>query len=226
MTIAGVLSSVHAVNGAGSCGYVVCSEQLFTELAGNMGYTAIDVQLSNSNDDAAVTAIRDSFPADSSVSDKRLSNQESQSANYTGAIFIYGFLIIIAFITVFNIFNSMNASVAFRTKQYGIMRSIGMGVNQLYKMIAAEAFTYAIPSCITGCILGLPLNKLMFQYLIAEKWGTGWTVPVGPLLIIVVTCLTSAGIAIRRPMKQISGMAIVDTIRLQQSFVYGAQSIS
>lgn len=216
MTIAGILSSAHAVNSAGSCGYVVCSEQTFTELAGNIGYTAIDVQLSNTNDDAAVAAIRDLFPADSSVSDKRLSNQESQSAYYTGAIFIYGFLIIIAFITVFNIFNSMNASVASRTKQYGIMRSIGMGVNQLYKMIAAEAFTYAVLGCITGCVLGLPLNKLMFQYLIAEKWGTGWTVPVDPLLIIVVTCLASAGIAIRRPMKQISGMAIVDTIKLQQ----------
>ena len=50
----------------------------------------------------------------------------------------------------------MNASVASRTRQYGIMRSIGMGANQLYKMIAAEAFTYAILGCVVGCVLGLP----------------------------------------------------------------------
>ena len=56
---------------------------------------------------------------------------------------LYGFLIIIALITVFNIFNSMNASVAARTRQYGVMRSIGMGTGQLYRMIAAEAATYA-----------------------------------------------------------------------------------
>ena len=79
------------------------------------------------------------IPSDSTVSDKRITNSESQSSYYTGAVFIYGFLIIIALITVFNIFNSMNASVASRTRQYGIMRSIGMGANQLYKMIAAEA---------------------------------------------------------------------------------------
>ena len=168
------------------------------------------------NDDAVVAAIRDLLPADSAVSDKRLSNSESQGVYYTGAIFIYGFLITIAFITVFNIFNSMNASAASRTKQYGIMRSIGMGADQLRRMIAAEAFTYAVPGCVAGCILGLPLNKLMFQFLIAEKWGTGWTIPVGSLLIIVLTCLASAGIAIRRPIKQISSMAIVDTIKLQQ----------
>ena len=176
----------------------------------------MDVQLSDTNDDAVVSAVRNLLPADSTVSDKRLSNSESQNAYYTGAIFIYGFLIIIAFITVFNIFNSMNASVASRTKQYGIMRSIGMGADQLRRMIAAEAFTYAVLGCVAGCILGLPLNKLMFQFLIAEKWGTGWAIPAGSILIIVLTCLASAGIAIRRPIKQISSMAIVDTIKLQQ----------
>ena len=86
---------------------------------------------------------------------------------------------ILAFITVFNIFNSMNASAASRTKQYGIMRSIGMGADQLRRMIAAEAFTYAVPGCVAGCILGLPLNKLMFQFLIFDcgKVGNGMNNP-------------------------------------------------
>ena len=216
MTIAGVLPSVHAVNSGGNYGYFVCSEQAFLGLAGDTGYAVIDIQVSDPGDDSVPAAVRNLLPADSAVSDKRLSNSESQSAYYTGAIFIYGFLTIIALITVFNIFNSMNASVASRTKQYGIMRSIGMGSNQLCRMIAAEAFTYAALGCLTGCVLGLPLNKLMFQYLIAEKWGTGWAVPIGPLLVIVLLCLVSAGIAIRRPIRQITGRAIVDTIKWQQ----------
>ena len=101
-------------------------------------------------------------------------------------------------------------------KAIRIMRSIGMGANQLYKMIAAESLTYAMLGCVVGCILGLPLNKMMFQFLIAEKWGTGWQVPVTSLLLIVLLCFASAAIAIRRPIKQISKMAIVDTIKLQQ----------
>ena len=71
-----------------------------------------------------------------------------------------------------------------------------MGANQLYKMIAAEAFTYAILGCIVGCVLGLPLNKLMFQFLIADKWGIAWQIPVGSLLLIVFLCLASAAVAI------------------------------
>lgn len=215
VTISGVLTTTNAVNSAGSLGYMICSEPTFVEIAGRSGYTTVDVQFSKAGDDATVAAIRNLIPEDSSVSDKRLINSEAQSSYYTGAVFIYGFLIIIALITIFNIFNSMNASVASRAKQYGIMRSIGMETGQLYKMIAAEAFTYALLGCVTGCILGLPLNKMMFQFLIADKWGTDWRVPVSSLLLIVLLCMGSAAISVRRPIKQISEMAIVDTIKLQ-----------
>ena len=39
------------------------------------------------------------------------------------------------------------------------MRSIGMGTNQLYKMIAAEAITYAVLGCIVGVSWDYPLIK-------------------------------------------------------------------
>lgn len=214
--IAGILSSTNASSEAGSLGYIICSEQLFTESIGMAGYTAVDIQLAGSGSDETVSAIRSLFPPDSSIADKRLSNSESQSSYYTGAVFIYGFLLIITLITVFNIFNSMNASVAARTRQYGVMRSIGMGAGQLYKMIAAEAVTYAVLGCVTGCVLGLPLNKMMFQFLIAGKWGTGWQLPAVSLLLIVVLCFGSAALAIRRPIKKIGKLSIVDTIKLQQ----------
>ena len=202
----------------GSLGYIICSERLFTESIGMAGYTAVDIQLTGSGSDETVSAIRNLFPPDSSIADKRLSNSESQSSYYTGAVFIYGFLLIIALLIVFNIFNSMNASVAARTRQYGVMRSIGMGAGQLYKMIAAEAVTYAVLGCVTGCVLGLPLNKMMFQFRIASKWGTSWQLPAVSLLLIVVLCFGSAALAIRRSIKKIGKLSIVDTIKLQRSY--------
>ncbi len=224
--IAGILSSANASCPAGSLGYIICSEELFTESVGAVGYAAIDIQLGGggrpledgkaADSDGTVSAIRSLLPADCTLADKRLSNEESQSSYYTGAVFIYGFLIIIALITVFNIFNSMNASVAARTRQYGVMRSIGMGTGQLYRMIAAEAATYAVLGCIAGCVLGLPLNKMMFQFLIADKWGIGWRLPAPSLALIVILCFGSAALAIRRPIRKIRRLSIVDTIKLQQ----------
>ncbi|WP_300768972.1 FtsX-like permease family protein [uncultured Acetatifactor sp.] len=224
--IAGILSATNASCPAGILGYIICSEELFTESVGAVGYAAIDIQLGGggrpledgkaADSDETVSAIRSLLPADCTLADKRLSNEESQSSYYTGAVFIYGFLIIIALITVFNIFNSMNASVAARTRQYGVMRSIGMGTGQLYRMIAAEAATYAVLGCIAGCVLGLPLNKMMFQFLIADKWGIGWQLPAPSLALIVILCFGSAALAIRRPIRKIRRLSIVDTIKLQQ----------
>ncbi len=224
--IAGILSATNASCPAGSLGYIICSEELFTESVGAVGYAAIDIQLGGggrpledgkaADSDGTVSAIRSLLPADCTLADKRLSNEESQSSYYTGAVFIYGFLIIIALITVFNIFNSMNASVAARTRQYGVMRSIGMGAGQLYRMIAAEAATYAVLGCIAGCVLGLPLNKMMFRFLIADKWGIGWRLPAPSLALIVIFCFGSAALAIRRPIRKIRRLSIVDTIKLQQ----------
>lgn len=144
VTIAGILAAAAAGtgSGAGSSRYMICSEQTFAALAGDLGYTTIDIQFSAAGDDDTVSAIRGILPSDSVVSDQRITNSEAQSSYYTGAVFIYGFLIMIALITVFNIFNSMNASVASRTRQYGIMRSIGMGANQLCKMLAAAAIRH------------------------------------------------------------------------------------
>ena len=216
VTVSGVLASVSAgaIHGADST--MICSEQTFAALMGDTGYAAVDVQLAPAGGDDTVAAIRGLVPPGSTVSDKRITNAEAQSSYSTGAVFIYGFLVIIALITVFNIFNSMNASVASRTRQYGVMRSIGMSVGQLDKVIAAEAFTYALLGCAAGCVLGLPLNRLAFQFLIADKWGTPWQVPAASLLLIVTLCLASAALAIRRPMRLIGQMTVVDTIKQQQ----------
>ena len=45
MRIAGILSSANASSEAGSLGYIICSEQLFTESISAAGYTAVDIHL-------------------------------------------------------------------------------------------------------------------------------------------------------------------------------------
>lgn len=213
LTVGGILTTIPFSSKETGMGFLICSEETFISLIGSSGYSIIDVQLENSATDNTVSEIRGTFPGQISFYDKRLSNSEAQAAYYTGAIFVYGFLTVIALITVFNILNSMNASVSTRMRQYGIMRSIGMSAEQLYRMVAAEAATYAVFGCIAGCILGLPLNKLMFESLITEQWGIPWQIPVIPLLGIVLVCLISAALSILQPIKQIRRMTIVDAIK-------------
>ena len=46
-------------------------------------------------------------------------------------------------------------------------RQVGMDERQMTKMIACEAFTYAVLGCVVGCAIGLPLSKSLYDFLIA-----------------------------------------------------------
>lgn len=99
---------------------------------------------------------------------------------------VYGFLVIIALVTVLNIVNSISMSASARMKQYGAMQAIGMDKHQATKMIAAEAFTYALWDWVIGCTVGLPFHKLLYDFLITDHFSYAvWRLPITSLAMIV-----------------------------------------
>ena len=165
--------------------------------------------------DEDVYAIHQMVDSTFTFSDERMGNSSTMGTYYCFWLFVYGFLVLIALITVFNIINSIAMSVSSRSKQYGAFRAIGLSTGQLRKMIVAEAFTYTIIGGIVGTILGLLSNKVLFEMLISYKWGDTWTIPLKELGIILLIVVLSAIVAVYGPIKRIHNMSIVDTISAQ-----------
>ena len=140
---------------------------------------------------------------------------ESRGDYYCFGLFIYGFLVLIALITLFNIINSIAMSVVAKMKQYGVFRAIGLSNRQLAKMIIAEASTYAITGTICGSVLGIVCNKILFSKLITYKWGDAWSVPLVQLGIIIVVVAIAVILAVRNPIKKLEKTSIVDIISVQ-----------
>lgn len=139
----------------------------------------------------------------------------TRGAYYCFGLFIYGFLVLIALITLFNIINSIAMSVVAKMKQYGVFRAIGLSNRQLAKMIIAEASTYAITGTICGSVLGIVCNKILFSKLITYKWGDAWSVPLVQLGIIIVVVAIAVILAVRNPIKKLEKTSIVDIISVQ-----------
>lgn len=194
---------------------VICSESLFTALTGQSGYTIIDVQLRHGKTDEQAEQIRQLAGSDYAFSNRMLSNSEVRGTYYAFALFFYGFLALIALITVFNIVNSISMSVSARMKQYGAMRAIGMSGRQLLRMVAAETLTYVVCGIVVGCAVGLPLNRFAFENMVTPNWGNAWYIPFGALGLILLIMLLAALLAIWSPAKRIRAMSIVDTISAQ-----------
>lgn len=197
-------------------GMAVCSEELFRKLTGEDGYAVLDVQLNRDATDSQVQEIRKVMEQECSssvaFSDKRIGNKETKGASYSMSVFLYGFLAVIALIGFFNIINNIAMSVSARMREYGAMRAIGMTVRQLNRMVLGETMTYTVFGVLLGCVIGLPLNKVLFQNLVTSRWGDEWSVPGWELLVIVFIMLGSVCLAVMGPAKQIKKMTVVDTI--------------
>ena len=126
---------------------------------------------------------------------------------------VYGFLGIIMLVSVLNIINNVSMSVSARTKQYGVMRAVGMDGYQILKMIAAEAVTYAICGCVAGGIIGLSVNKFLYKKLITDHFPYAiWNIPVSSLFIILLFVIFATGISIYGPVNRIRNISVTETI--------------
>lgn len=214
MEIVGMLSQC-PFNNRPEVGKLICSEDTFRDLTGEMDYTIIDIQLSKNATESDVNNIHNLVGSQYIFSDERLDNSNTRGAYYCFGLFIYGFLVLIALITLFNIINSIAMSVAAKMKQYGAFRAIGLSNRQLAKMIVAEASTYAITGTICGSVLGIVCNKILFGKLIAYRWGDAWSVPWVELGIIIVVVVIAVILAVRNPIRKMKETSIVDTISVQ-----------
>ena len=191
---------------------VITSEETFERLTGQKDYAVIDVQFTKDVTDDSVNQIRNLAGEGFEFSDRRLSNAETKSTYWAFSLFVYGFLAVIALISVFNIINSISMSVSARIRQYGAMRAVGMDTKQVSRMISAEAATYAVSGCFVGCIIGLPLHMFLFEKMITNYFGDAWSFPIGALAVILALMLMSSAAAVYKPAKRIKNMAVTDTI--------------
>ena len=195
---------------------VICSEELFEKITGEQDYAVLDIQLQPDAGDVQVQQLRrtveQACKEEVSFSDKRIGNREAKGAGYSMAVFLYGFLAVIAMIALFNIMNCIAMSVSARMREYGAMRAAGMDVRQMARMIWGETLTYTISGTVFGCAAGLPLNRAFFQSLVTSRWGDEWTLPGWELLVIVIIMCGSACLAAAGPVKRIRQMTVVETI--------------
>ena len=191
---------------------IICSQETFARLTGEENYSMIGIQLSRQATDETVKQINSLAGSNVIFTDERQRNQEDANTWLAAKFLLYSFMAIIAMITLFNIINSISMSVTARIKQYGAMRAVGMDGEQLTRMIAAEAFTYAVSGLIVGSGIGIVLSRFLYVKLVTRYFGSQWSLPVVLIAIIVVFDTVSAAAAVYAPAKRIRNMPITATI--------------
>lgn len=89
--------------------------------------------------------------------------QKQANSLYTViAIFLYGFIIVIALIGITNIFNTITTNISLRKREFATLKSIGMTTKEFNRMIFLESFFYCTKSLIIGIPIGIILSYLLY----------------------------------------------------------------
>lgn len=214
VTVGGVLSDSLLARAEGT-ETLICSEETFSQLTGETGYTILDVQFRFGSDEEDVAEVEALFGEGVTFTDVLIQAQQQRGLYYAFATLVYGFLSIIVAITIFHIMNTISMGVSARTRQYGVMRAIGMSNQQLTRMISAEAASYAISGVILGCIFGLLFHWFLYSSLITRTFGNPWSVPWLELCLIIGVILATTALAVRGPARRLHAMSIVENISSQ-----------
>ena len=214
VTVGGILSDSPLARADG-IETIICSEETFTRLTGATGYTILDIQFYFGADEEDAAVVESLFDGGVSFSNNLSRVQQQRGLYYAFAAMIYGFLSIIVAITVFHIMNTIRMGVSARTRQYGVMRAIGMSNQQLTRMIAAESASYSVGGIVLGCIFGLWFHWFLYSSLITRTFGIPWSIPWLELFLIIGVILATTVLSVHGPARRLHGMSIVENISSQ-----------
>jgi len=210
-TVMAVLRSVPFADSELNLATFITTEQLYTEVTGNSVFNVIDVQLKGGDQEQTVSQIKDMADGTAKFLDARQNNSEVSQAFLTMAVFVYGFVIVIALISILNIVNTMQTSVSAKTRYLGVMRAVGMSGKQLDKMVVSEAGTYSLVGCISGILLGIALQKLLITKVLATA-HMSWKFPLTQIVVILALTFVVTLVSVIGPINKIKSRGISDTI--------------
>ena len=142
----------------------------------NSGYTEVDVQVSSAYSASAVAAaLRSKLPSHLEVSSpsQRTSEVDSQLKAFDSILYFFGAMA--AFVGAFLILNSFNMTVAQRSREIGVLRTVGASRPQITRAILLEALLLSLVGIPLGLAIGFVFAQLMGVFVQAVNY------PIGPL---------------------------------------------
>ena len=129
------------------------------------------------------------------------------------SIFIYGFIIVITLIGVTNIFNTITTNMRLRSKEFAMLKSIGMTKREFNRMVRLESIFYGLKSLIIGIPLGTIGGYLIFLAFNANNRKYEFIFPWLAILISVVFVFAIVWLIMRFSIAKVQKQNIIETIR-------------
>ncbi len=129
------------------------------------------------------------------------------------AIFMYGFIVVVALIGVTNVFNTISTNVILRAKEFAMLKSVGMTDDEFNRMVRFESILYSVRALLIGLPIGIVISYATHLMLSEGGIGLSYEIPFIPILIAIVAVALLITVIMRYSVRQVSHQNIIETIR-------------
>ena len=128
-------------------------------------------------------------------------------------IFLYGFIIVIALIGITNIFNTITTNMELRSREFAMLKSIGMTKKEFNRMVRLESLFYGTKSLLIGIPIGIGLSYLIYKALTAGLVVIKYEEPVVGILISIIAVFALIFCIMKYSINKINKQNTIETIR-------------
>lgn len=154
-----------------------------------------------------------SFDGDYTLTNIEESVKSMRSLYILVAIFLYGFITVIALIGITNIFNTITTNMELRSSEFATLKSIGMTKKEFNRMISLESFFYGTKSLIIGIPIGLILSILIYQILSEGYSIITYKIPIVSIIISILAVFILITCIMKYSINKINKQNTIETIR-------------
>ncbi|CAB4769474.1 unannotated protein [freshwater metagenome] len=159
---------------------------------------------------AAVEKVAADFPS-AEVQDQA-EFQKSQEDQFNQLLkIVYGLLIFAIFIAILGIANTMALSVFERTREFGLLRAVGMSRRHLKRSVRWEAIIVSVFGATLGIVVGIPLG-IAVAIALPDSFVTATVVPINTIVTILIASIVVGIFAAIFPARRAAKLDILDAI--------------
>ena len=141
--------------------------------------------------------------------------RNNNAVAYTAQVFLYCFTVICALIAVANVFNTISSGLALRTREFAVLRSVGLGQGGFRRMIALECADHAVRGLAYGLVLALLVDYGLYRMMSLSFEGFGVALPWGHIALSVALVVAVLAASTVYALRKSHAMNLVDSLRAE-----------
>ena len=148
------------------------------------------------------------------IQDFEAAARESKGLVLIISIFVYGFIAVISVIGITNVFNTITTNMMLRSREFAILKSVGMTEKEFRRMIRYESVLYGVKALTLGLPVGVLLSYLfhrLFVGILVVPYELPWQEMGIATVFVFLIIFLMMGYAVRKTKKQ----NIIETIRTE-----------